>query len=345
MAAVDQFRDRTMSFGEHLDELRTHLLRAVYGVILVAVVLMYFGNYVVILLVSPVEAQLKVWFEEQLGERTAKFVDDQMHLPVEKRDYVQFPVTFGPEQVGQLAERLGVAAPPKDAAPLVLDLKAPVAQLLRDLTQPLANVNRRWALKTLSAQEAFVIYFKAVLGAAIVVASPWVFYQLYSFVSVGLYAHERRFVNLSLPFSVGLFLTGVLVCYFLVFPRMLSFFLMTNKWMNIEPDIRLNEWVGFSVILMLIFGVGFQLPLLMLLLERVGLLRHEWMVKQRKMAIMSLAVLSAVATPGGDPITMLFLAVPLYILFELGLFLMVYFQRHNPFAVEDRRVSEVDAEI
>jgi sec-independent protein translocase protein TatC len=115
--------------------------------------------------------------------------------------------------------------------------------------------------------------------------------------------------------------------------------------MDIEPDIRLNEWVGFSVLLMLIFGVGFQLPLLMLMLDRVGLVTYDWVVKQRKMAIMGLAVLAALATPGGDPITMLFLAVPMYILFELGLLLMAYFRRHNPFATREGSFAEVDAEI
>ena len=126
---------------------------------------------------------------------------------------------------------------------------------------------------------------------------------------------------MSLPFSLLLFILGVLTCYFLAFPRMLDFSFLTNDWLDIESDIRLNEWVGFEAILMLIFGEGFRLPLFMLLLERVGIITHEWMASQRRMAILVLAILSAVVTPGGDPITMLFLAVPLYFLFELGLFL------------------------
>lgn len=344
MRAEDQFRDKMMTFGEHLDELRTHLLRAIYGLLIAVVVLMYFGNYVVMILADPVQRQLKEWFEVQTAERSLKYQEAEANQPAEKQHFVRFPLTLQAEQVAALAKRLGIDDPPVGEA-LTLQAEAPAGDIIRDISQPLNDVNRRWALKTLSAQEAFVIYFKAVLGASVVVASPWIFYQLYSFIAVGLYSHERRLVNLAVPFSVVLFLSGVAVCYFLVFPRMLSFFLWTNAWMQIEPDIRLNEWVGFCVVLMLIFGVGFQLPMMMLLLERVGLLTHAWMAKQRKIAVLGLAVLSAVVTPGGDPITMIFLGVPLYFLFELGLFLMLYFQRRSALTGKDRELAEVDAEI
>ncbi|MFO0948344.1 MAG: twin-arginine translocase subunit TatC [Planctomycetota bacterium] len=86
------------------------------------------------------------------------------------------------------------------------------------MTLPLAEVNRRWSLRSYSAQEAFVIFFKAVLGASVVLASPWVFYQIYSFVAVGLYSHEKRFVHLTLPSALPCSF-GVAICYFLVFPR------------------------------------------------------------------------------------------------------------------------------
>lgn len=345
MRAEDQFRDKMMTFGEHLEELRIHLLRAVYGLLVAVVVLMYFGNYVVKILAEPVESQLKVWFETQTAKRSRQFQENESHRPASEQLLVRFPLTLPADEMAKVAERLGIQPPDVDAGPLTLQAEAPAGDLIRDLSQPLNDVNRRWALKSLSAQEAFVIYFKAVLGASLVVASPWIFFQLYSFIAVGLYAHERRLVNLAVPFSVTLFLAGVLVCYFLVFPRMLSFFLWTNEWMEIEPDIRLNEWVGFCVVLMLIFGIGFQLPMLMLLLERVGILTHSWMAKQRKIAVLALAVIAAVVTPGGDPITMVFLAVPLYALFELGLFLMRYFQRQSALTTNDRALAELDAEI
>lgn len=336
-----------MTFGEHLDELRVHLIRAGIGVVVAVMLTAYFGDLVVKILTEPVTAQLEPWIRNQLKRDVATFQEVESQKPAEERQLVSVEARLGNDAVETLGERLGVdpPEPAKDSEPFLLSMKFPVGDLLETIAEPLAEVDGRWKVKSLGAQEGFVIYFKSVIGASIVLASPWVFYQIYSFIAVGLYAHERRFVMLSLPFSVFLFLLGVLTCYFIVFPRMLGFFLWTNQWLDIRPDIRLNEWVGFSVILMLIFGTGFQLPLLMLLLERVGFITHEWVASKRRIAILILALVAAVVTPGGDPMTMIFLAVPLYLLFELGLVLMIYFRRHNPFEVSDPALQEIEAEI
>ena len=158
--------------------------------------------------------------------------------------------------------------------------------------------------------------------------------QIYSFIAVGLYAHERRFVNLSLPFSVALFLLGVSTCYFLIFPYMLQFFLGANDWMDLEPEIRLSEWVGFAVMLTIIFGVMFQLPLFMLILERVGIVLARTTRRQTQNGESSPTSSSAAIATPADPTTQVFLALPMCLLFELGLFLMRYFEKRNPFAVE-----------
>jgi sec-independent protein translocase protein TatC len=343
--AFDQFRDRTMSFGEHLEELRTYLLRALYGLFVAMCITSYFGDWVVGILTYPLLQQIEPWYRKQIALRVDTFRRAQEMLPPDSRELVGVNARLEGETLAKLSESLGLARSEKPFAPLEFSLALPVADLLDKVAQPMAEVSGRWNIKGLSAQEPFVVYFKSVLGAAVVLGAPWIFYQLYSFVAVGLYAHERRFLMLSLPFSVGLFLFGVFVCYFLVFPRMLAFFLWTNEWLKVDPDIRLNEWVGFCVVLMLIFGVAFQLPLFMLLLDRVGIISHEWMAGQRRMAILILATVSAVVTPGGDPITMIFLAIPLYVLFELGLALMVYFRRHDHFLSSDSESSELSAEI
>jgi sec-independent protein translocase protein TatC len=334
-----------MTFGEHLEELRTHLLRAIYGLFVAMCVTAYFGDWVVGILTHPLISQIEPWYRRQIEQRTERFRQAQDRLPVDERESVAIEARIEGKNLDALAKAVGGSQTAPNTPPLSFTIRLPVVDLLDKVAQPVADVTGRWNIKGLSAQEPFVVYFKSVLGAAAVLAAPWIFYQLYSFVSVGLYSHERRFVMMSLPFSVALFLFGVFVCYFLVFPRMLSFFLWTNEWLNVDPDIRLNEWVGFSVVLMLIFGVAFQLPLFMLLLERVGIISYEWMAGQRRMAILVLAAVSAVVTPGGDPTTMIFLWVPLYILFELGLGLMQYFKRRNPFAVGEPYASEIEAEI
>lgn len=330
--ADDLFDNSTMTFGEHIEELRTHLWRAIKGVGIAFVIMVFVADRVVLALTWPVEDQLHKWYEDHLQRRAADFKRRLEGTPA------TVPMTgqLSQEQLGQLAEAITgqpLKKPPTE--PMTLTIQAPIGDLLQSLVMPLAEVNRKWSLRSYSAQESFMMYFKAVFGAAIVAASPWVFYQLYSFIAVGLYAHERRLVNLTLPFSIGLFLIGVALCFFLVFPAMLKFFFSANDWLDIEPEVRLNEWVGFAVMMMIVFGVTFQMPLLMLVLERVGIISYEMLAGKRKMAVFVNFVLAAIIAPAGDPNSMLLLAVPMCILFELGLFLMRYFERRNPFAVSD----------
>jgi sec-independent protein translocase protein TatC len=334
--ADDLFEDSTMTFGEHIEELRKHMIRALAGILLAFIVMVFFGNYVVKLIVEPVEDQLMTWSKQHLERRAHQFKESVDDAPNGERRTVPLRATLDAATLREIAASVGGdAASIPDSSTVTIQLEASLGKLVEDITMPLAEVNRRWSLRSYSAQEAFVIYFKAVLGASVVFASPWVFYQLYSFVAVGLYSHEKRFVNMTLPFSIMLFLAGVAICYFLVFPAMLRFFLAANEWMDIEPEIRLSEWVGFAVILMIIFGVTFQMPLLMLMLERVGIVTHDQLAGKRKMAVFVNFIVAAMITPGGDPNTMLFLAAPMCILYELGLFLMRYFQRSNPFEVTD----------
>ena len=118
--------------------------------------------------------------------------------------------------------------------------------------------------------EGFTVYVKASLLVGVLLASPWIFYQIWNFVAAGLYPHERRYVHIYLPFSIGLFLFGAALAFFVVFEPVLDFLLSFNRSMGIGPEPRINEWLSFVLILPVGFGIGFQLPLVMLFLERIG---------------------------------------------------------------------------
>jgi sec-independent protein translocase protein TatC len=328
--------DGSMPFTEHIEELRTHLLRALYGLFVAVLVMLGYANQVVKLLTDPLNNELERWHRSHTKTVTEKFTLDQSQLPAERRARLTLDATIPKEQwTNRFAGNAAAATVAEQLAAAPIQIHVDAASLIRDLNRILMEVNQPWRPKTLSAQEPFLIYFKAVVGSALVLASPWVFYQLYAFVAVGLYAHERRFVHMTLPFSVVLFLSGVAFCYFVMFKVMLAFLLSANNWMDVQPDIRLSEWVGFAVLLMLIFGVTFQLPLLMLMLERVGIVTYQMLAEKRKLALFGIFVFAAVVTPTPDPFAQTLLAVPVYGLFELGLLLMKYFQRRNPFAVGD----------
>src|SRR4029453_2695127 len=121
-------------------------------------------------------------------------------------------------------------------------------------------MNKR-TLKTLSIQEPLVVYFKIAIMAGFVLSSPWVFYQIWAFIAAGLYPHEKRLVNVYLPFSLGLFLVGVFFCGFFVIPKAIEALLWFNEWLGFQPELRLNEWLGFAIFMPLVFGLSFQTPL------------------------------------------------------------------------------------
>jgi sec-independent protein translocase protein TatC len=218
----------------------------------------------------------------------------------------------------RLARVLGTA--PAAAAGSVEDEKAGFG--MDDLVpvllwQPMVK-DSRVSITTLSAQEAFGMYVKAALLVGVVLASPWIFYQLWTFVAAGLYPHEKRYVHVFLPMSIGLFLAGVFLAFFFVFDFVLDYLLQFNAWLGLDPDPRISEWMGFVLILPIGFGIGFQLPLVMLFLERIGIVDVETYASQWRMAIVIIFVVSAILTPA-DPYSLLFLAIPLCLLYFGGL--------------------------
>src|SRR5690606_3290519 len=98
---------------------------------------------------------------------------------------------------------------------------------------------------TLTVQEAFMTYLKVAFITGLVMAAPWIFYQIWLFVAAGLYPHERRYVHVYLPMSIILFLGGASFCFFVVFPYVLDFLLGFNSLIGVVPQIRLSEWISF----------------------------------------------------------------------------------------------------
>jgi sec-independent protein translocase protein TatC len=173
----------------------------------------------------------------------------------------------------------------------------------------------------MSATETFLVYFQVSLYCGAVLASPWIFYQLWAFVAAGLYPQERRRVYAYLPLSVVLFLGGVALCEFAVLPLGVEYLLGYNDWLGVEPNLRLSEWLGFALLLPLVFGVAFQTPLVMVFLNRVGLFSVGDYRRHRRLALFLLTALAAVLTVTPDAVNMLALALPLWGLYELGILL------------------------
>src|SRR5205807_2007567 len=187
----DYFAETRMSFGDHIEDLRTHLIRAIAGFVIGMIIAFSFGMWVFHFITAPVE------WEFALHE----------------------------------AQRV-VGRPP--------------------------------LLSTLNVMEGFMVYIKVCAFTGLVISSPWVFWQIWAFIAAGLYPHEKKYVHKYLPISLGLFLAGVLLCEFMVIPKAIQALLWFNEWLGLEPDLRLNEWLSFALLLPLVFGLSFQTPMVML---------------------------------------------------------------------------------
>jgi sec-independent protein translocase protein TatC len=185
--------------------------------------------------------------------------------------------------------------------------------------------------QVLNAQEAFMIWMKAAIMTGLVLASPYVFFQIWTFVAAGLYPNEKSYVYLYLPISIGLFLAGASLAFVFVFDPVLNFLFTFNRGMNADFDPRVGEWLSFVLILPLGFGISFQLPLVMLFLNRIGVVPLALYVQQWRIAMLIICVVSMVLTPA-DPISMILMAVPLCLLYLLGIVMCKYMPRsENPF--------------
>jgi sec-independent protein translocase protein TatC len=206
-------------------------------------------------------------------------------------------------------------------------------EIALDLAKAQQLVYKRPGLSTLSPMEAFMAYIKCSFVCGLILGSPWIFTQLWAFIAAGLYPHEKRLVNVYLPISLVLFLAGVLLCQFLVIPKALEALLWFNHWLNLEPDLRFNEWLSFAIWLPVLFGISFQLPMVMMFLERVGIMTVETYLAKWRIAFFIIHAFAAIVTPV-DIFSMESLALTMCALYGLGIALCWF----NP----RRRQPEID---
>lgn len=375
-----------MSFGDHLEELRTRIAKSVIGLVVGFIIGLCIAEYLVGWIQFPLKQALEnhmiasaldqvkrdyanqneelptdveafITREKMISEKVFVEVDEVTHVGTVIKEYQQSQVGAAASEKAATSQAKATAAPPTDskekdpADKTATSEKTPPkpepgsslarATILNPKAQPPRPVlvqTRVWrpiraVVKTLSAQEAFMIWIKAAFVSGLVISSPYVFFQIWAFVAAGLYPHEKRYMHIYVPFSLGLFLVGAAVAFFLVFPFILQFLFKFNKAMDIDPDPRISEWLSFVLLMPLGFGIAFQLPLVMLFLNRIRIFSVEAYINKWKIAILVVFILSAVLTPSPDPVSMMLLAVPLTGLYFLGIGLCNWMPRQkNPFA-------------
>jgi sec-independent protein translocase protein TatC len=323
----DFFADTRMSFGEHIEELRAHLLRALAGFLVGMVVSFAFGSTVVHFITHPVETQLMKFYNRRVERLTRELEQGDPRL-VELNKPEPMPARVKRGEFRQFLRDLGVQLAPQAEAGGDDDwVDVPVwyrrMAVALQTQEAMRLVQKPPLLATMSVMEAFMVYVKVCAVTGLVLSSPWVFWQLWSFVAAGLYPHEKRYVHVYLPVSLGLFLAGVFVCEFLVLPNAIEGLLWFNEWLGLEPDLRLNEWLTFALVLPVVFGLAFQTPLVMLFLAKIGVFDADAFRAKRRIAWFAMAIFAAIFTPA-DAISMLLMWVPMCLLYELGILMVRY---------------------
>jgi sec-independent protein translocase protein TatC len=191
------------------------------------------------------------------------------------------------------------------------------------LMQPLMSVWTDGAMLYTGLTDGLLIRFSLSTLVAILIALPAILWHAWAFVSPGLHRNERRLVLPILILSPILFITGAAFAFYILFPAAFKFFVEMNQSAHV-PTVMLpaaKDYLSFSIGLLKVFGIAFQLPLILVLLNRLGILSRGAIIKARRYAIVGIFALSAILTPP-DIVSQFLLALPMLALFEIGILFM-----------------------
>ncbi len=344
----DLFEGSKMTFGEHLDELRSALLKALLSLIVGFLIGLFFGKDIVTFLQVPMVKALEQYYANQSAPKYVKMLEERIardqSMPPELEGFGELSSEDKIEAVKDLLDKKQMLPEEVYVDPVELfgELKKSAPEMVEGIKPPSTDSEQmvrlfiwrrlgeddRTKLKSLSGPEPFLVYIKASLLFGFVAGSPLIFYFMWNFVGTGLYPHEKKYVHVFLPFSLLLFLAGAALAFFAVFRYVLRFLFLFNSAMGIDPDPRINEWLSFALMLPLGFGISFQLPLVMLFLERIGIFSVAIYLEKWRVAVLVIAVLSMLLTPS-DPQSMVLMTIPLTGLYFFGVLLCRFMPRRK----------------
>lgn len=171
-----------------------------------------------------------------------------------------------------------------------------------------------------SPQEAFLIYMRIALLSGLIVSMPIILYQLWAFIAPAIEERLKKRATLFILFCFTAFITGIFFAYFILIPPALKFLLSFGKE-QLEPVISAGKYISFVVSLILASGVVFQMPVLSLVLSRLGIITPQILRKKYKYAIVIIFIVAAIITPTPDAFNMLILALPMLFLYEVSIWI------------------------
>ncbi|MBT9450369.1 twin-arginine translocase subunit TatC [Akkermansia glycaniphila] len=350
-----QTMDEEKPFLDHLDDLRKVLMRIALTLAVTMLLCFQFAPALMDVLRYPAD---QVWTRYETSHLPSGItVDDWTRakqlsgaLPELEAKGRRALLQQEPEQIRHLAQAAAILrasgllpenrrdAYIREAAetPAIAEL----ATTLQNEGAILRNGSGHDSLKLMGAfqpGEAFMLSLKMSFYGGLVISFPLLMFFLLQFIVPGLLDHERRLVYKSIAFGFGLFLAGCTFAYFVVLPRVLSFFYEYSIGMGIENDWRIGYYLAFATKLVFMFGITFELPVLVIPFVKLGILTYELMSRTRTYAIAAILILALILAPTPDPATMLIMALPMYLLYEFCIF-CAWLERN-------KRMKQLDSEL
>ena len=287
----------TMTFGEHLDELRRRLVLSILAVVGISLFFMFQKDRVMDFVTKPYQrmwaSRCAEWFEDHFEKKVLANIDQ---LPPGKQEDVRLIEKYRKEILAGEWEK--VAAGAIDVSALLSQYRFPLKPSLIS-TEPL---------------EDFLTFMMAALLIGMALASPIVLHQMWRFIAAGLYERERRVVMRFLPASILLFVGGITFGFTVMVPIALGFL---TDLSNTEVLLTVGKYFRFLFLLTIALGFVFQLPVVMVGLTKVGVTSSRMYIKYWRHVILVLFIVGAVFTPP-DPVTQVLMAGPMVVLFVIG---------------------------
>ena len=339
--------DHEKPFLEHLEDLRVMITRVVITLVISMALCFTFQSELMEVLRAPAEKVLmvkqqetmpnakahpgiivptvEIWNEAKDIERIATGLDEEQRV-IFYRDLGKPDMEFHARSVTLLR---AAKALPEDKRKAFVEQtsgeKKMVSQLLALLdSDPDVDASAGSNIRMMSAlkpTETFMLSMKLAFFAGMVLAFPLLLLFILQFVLPGLHETERKILWPAMAIGFGLFLSGVLFAYFFVLPRALLFFYEWSGDLGVSNDWRIGEYITFATQFTLLFGLSFELPVVVMVLVKLGLLTYDTMARTRSYAIVAIFIAAAVITPTPDIMTLCLMALPMLFLYEICIWL------------------------
>lgn len=333
--AVDAEEGLQMSFLDHLDELRKRLIYIVASIGISFAICFAFSTYIYKFLSVPVVAQL------QKARRVQQAASGTL-APEQLQDGEIVQYTFTQETaVNNVKVPLGTTIPVKkisqDGKPVlvlasrwgigtsVVEAGTPISQIIKngDSQVYFDDENNRLVLRGVTS--AFMVYMRVALYTGIALAIPFIFFQIWAFISPGLYQHERRYITPVLTMATVLFASGAGFAYKIAFPAACDFLLGWAEEGGFRTLLDAEDYLDLIIMIMIGLGVAFQIPTVAFILGRIGLLTPRMMWKVWRHAVVIIFIVAAVLTPTPDAFNLVMFAGPMVGLYFLSILIVWLF--------------------